>query len=161
MSLAPRLREFEMQHFTLALSLSVVLGAVPGADTVQRPAFTGRWIQESPTPASAGVGPICSMGCVMALDAATLTVTGHDGANPRVFPLDGSPRTAVFGMGGFAAESTTMAHWEGHAIVITRLQGKKVFSTTRLSIRDGRLIISATGRGRGGNGTTFVYRRAR
>jgi hypothetical protein len=95
----------------------------------------------------------------MALEAATLTVTGHDGSNPRVFSLDGSPRTTVLRIGAFVAESTTMAQWEGQAIVVTRLQGKRVFSTTRLSIRDGRLIISATGSGRGGNGTTFTYLR--
>jgi hypothetical protein len=97
----------------------------------------------------------------MTLDGNTLRVTGLDGEAARMFPLDGSRRTTVFRMGGVTAESTTLAAWDGATIVITRLQGEKLFSATRLSIQNGQLTISATGRGRGGNGTKFIYARER
>ena len=41
MSVAHVERESDMRHFMLVLSLSVALGAVPGAGTFQRPQFTG------------------------------------------------------------------------------------------------------------------------
>ena len=149
-----------MRSLVLAFSVVSLTGSVSlSIAPQQHPQLAGHWVQDTPDPVRFGVGPTCGMDCVISQDEKTLTV--KIGALAAAsFTLDGKPKTTVASMGPYSAETTTMARWEGAVLVIVRSTtgGTMKQSTNRLSLRDGHLLIEASGSGRGSDGTKFVYR---
>jgi hypothetical protein len=125
--------------------------------------FAGKWTLV-PDPAAAGGGGrgggrggggqgfACGMECTITQDGASLTVTRttQAGEQKAMFKLDGTDsKNTMMGRGGEATEVVSKAAWAGADLTITPGEAKQT-----LSIKDGNLVVTRTGPGRGGEVTT-------
>ncbi len=126
---------------TLALMLALVTG-----QAVQKPDFSGHWIQESQPVPLTGRVPICGSDCTMLLTADRLIVT--DGMHENSYKLDGAPAKAIATTPTVTAMITTVSKWDGTTIAIAEtiesknLNGGKPYTTmARISMSEAHLTI--------------------
>ena len=134
---------------------AVLVVALAVAGYAQKPDFSGTWAPDvdpaAAAPAGGGGGGRGGGPMTVKQTATELSVEtqGRNGAQTRVYKLDGSETEMPMGQG----TAKVSAKWDGPKLVITTKteQGEQ---TQTWSLADGKLTIARTG-GRGPSSTTY------
>jgi hypothetical protein len=141
-----------------------------------KPNFSGKWVMEAPSAATANAGGGRAGGAgapagfqpgfgpefTVKQDNTTLSISRGQGS-PLVYKLDGSESKNTVTRNGEQQEQIAKATWEGDKLVIAteiNFQGNVAEQKRVLSLENGSLVIEQTNPGRnGGAATKIIYKK--